>query len=332
MHVVEVKSFGGPEVLRPGVAPDPVAGPGEVVVDVAAADVMFLDAKLRAGWGQDFFAIRSPYVPGGAVAGVVSAVGPDVDPAWVGRRVATPTAASGIGGGQPVGGYAERATAKVDTLAEVPEGLDLVRAAALVHDGRTALAVLGQAAVRPGEWVLVTAAGGGLGTLFVQLAPAAGARVIAAARGGAKLALAERLGATAVVDYDESGWADQVLELTGGAGVHVVFDGAGGKIGRDALGTVVEGGRFLGYGNAAGGFFNDDAEGVAAPGVTVLTLMDITRADGVDWPALGARALAAAAAGDFEVVVGQTFPLDRAAEAHAAIESRAAVGRTILTV
>ncbi|MCM6773547.1 zinc-binding dehydrogenase [Nocardia sp. CDC159] len=331
MRAVEVKSFGGPEVLAISEVPDPEPGPGEVVVDVAAADVMFLDTRLRSGWGLDFFPVEPPYVPGGAVAGVVSAVGPGVDPDWVGKRVATRTAASGIGGGLPIGGYAERALARADSLDELPTGLDFVRAAALVHDGRTALAVAQRAEPRAGEWVLITAAGGGLGTLLIQLARAAGSRVIAAARGAAKLDLARRLGANEVVDYDESGWADQVLELSGGDGVQVVLDGAGGRIGSDALGALSPGGRFLGYGNAAGGFAEFDTEAAAAQGITVVSLMDLTASVG-DWPALGRRAQAEVAADRLEVVVGQTFPLGEAAAAHAAMEARTAVGRTILTV
>ncbi|WP_280268299.1 zinc-binding dehydrogenase [Nocardia wallacei] len=331
MRVVQAKSFGGPEVLVPGEAPDPVAGPGEVVIDVAAADVMFLDARLRAGWGGDYFPLRVPYVPGGAVSGVVSAVGEGVDPEWIGKQVASATAASGIGGGLPIGGYAERALAKAHTLAEVPAGLDLVTAAALVHDGTTAMAVARLADLRPGEPVLITAAGGGVGTLLVQLARGRGATVIGAAHGDTKLGLARRLGAAEVVDYEEPGWADQVLELTGGAGVSVVLDGAGGEIGRNALGSTASGGRFLGYGNAAGGFAELDTDYAAREGITVLTLMDITNSD-TDWDALGSEALESAARGQLEVVVGQTFPLDQAAEAHAAIEARRAVGRTILTV
>ncbi len=331
MRVVRAESFGGPEVLVPGEAPDPVAGPGEVVVDVAAADVMFLDARLRSGWGLDFFPLHTPYVPGGSVSGVVSAVGPEVDPAWVGKRVATRTAASAVGGGLPIGGYADKALAQADALAELPAALDFVRAAALVADGRTAVAVAEYVDLRPGQWVLITAAGGGLGTLLIQLAHSAGARVIAAARGASKLALARRLGAEEVVDYDESGWTDRVLQASGGEGVAVVFDGAGGPLGCDALGTIASGGRFIGYGNAAGGFAEIDPGGAAAQGITVVMLPDLLQAD-IDWPAAGRRALEEAAAGKLEVTVGQSFPLEKAADAHSAIESRIAVGRTILTV
>jgi NADPH:quinone reductase len=111
----------------------------------------------------------------------------------------------------------------------------------------------------------------------------------------------------------------------------VVFDGAGGPIGNDAVGAVAPGGRFIGYGNAAGGFAEISADAAASGGVAVTMLPNLLQAD-IDWAAAGRRALEEAAAGSLEVVVGQQFPLDDAAAAHAAIESRAAVGRTILTV
>lgn len=329
MRTVEAKAFGGPEVLVVSEVADPVAGPGEVVVAVAAADVMFLDTLLRSGAGRNFFPVEPPFVPGGAVAGVVRSVGPGVDAEWIGRRVATPTAASGIGGGTPTGGYAEQALAKVETLAVVPDELSLPQAVALVHDGRTAFAVANRAAVQPGEWVLITAAAGGLGTLLIQLTRAAGGRVVAAARGEAKLALAQRLGAEAVVDYSREGWVDQVRDLTGG--VQVVLDGAGGDTGRATLAAAAPGARIIGYGNAAGGFAAMDMEAAAAQGITVVSLFELTAGE-TDWNALHDQAQAEAAAGRLEVVIGQSFPLEDASAAHAAIAARTAAGRTILTV
>ncbi|TQM25772.1 zinc-binding dehydrogenase [Nocardia bhagyanarayanae] len=331
MRVVQATEFGGPEVLAVREIPDPTPGPGQVVVQVAAADVMFLDTRLRGGWGSEYFKIETPYVPGGAVAGVVVEVGAEVDPAWIGKRVATSTAASGIGGGQPIGGYAEKALAKAETLIEVPEGLSLEQAVALSHDGKTALAVFDRAAIKPGEWVLVTAAGGGLGTLLIQLARSAGAHVVAAARGRAKLELAERLGAHAVVDYSEPDWSAEVRAATGGAGVNVVLDGAGGDLGAAATEAIADHGRFLGYGAAAGDFAELDRDGLAARDIEVLGLFDITGAD-TDWNALARGIQDAVAAGDIEVVIGQTFPLEEADRAHAAIELRKSLGRTLLTL
>ncbi|WP_433679808.1 zinc-binding dehydrogenase [Nocardia sp. CA-119907] len=332
MRAVHAAEFGGPEVLSVREVPGLVAGPGQVVVDVAAADVMFLDVQLRSGWGTEFFKIEPPYVPGGAVAGVVASVGADVDPSWVGRRVTTQTAASGIGGGQPIGGYAEQSLAKAETLVPVPDGLSLSQAVALAHDGKMALAIFDRAAIRPGEWVLITAAGGGLGTLLIQLARAAGANVVAAARGSAKLELASRLGAHAVIDYSEPDWSAKARAATGGKGANVVLDGAGGTLGAGAIAAAADGGRFLGYGAAAGQFADVDREAVAARDIGVLGLFDLTDNDDIDWHALAERSLAEAVAGRLEVVIGQSFPLEQADRAHATIESRTAIGRTVLTV
>ncbi|QIS10645.1 zinc-binding dehydrogenase [Nocardia arthritidis] len=331
MRAVYATEFGGPEVLRVRETPDPAPGPGEVVVDVAAADVMFLDTRLRGGWGTQYFKLTPPYVPGGAVAGVVTAVGPGVAESWLGKRVSTITAASGIGSGTPTGGYAEKALAKADSLIEVPDELGPAQAVAVAHDGRTALGVHNRAALQPGEWVLITAAGGGLGILLIQLARAAGAQVIAAARGTTKLELVTRLGADAVIDYTEPGWADKARAITGGSGVHVVFDGAGGDLGATALDAIADGGRFLGYGASAGEFATMNREAAAARGITVIDLREITAGE-TDWHGLAERALREAAEGRLEVVIGQSFPLHEADRAHAAIENREAIGRTVLVL
>ncbi|MFB7878402.1 zinc-binding dehydrogenase [Nocardia sp. NPDC056064] len=330
MRAVQVKEFGGPEVLEVREVPVPQPDSGEVRVDVEVADVMFLDTRLRSGWGLDFFALNLPYVPGGAVGGVVDAVGAGVDPGWVGKRVVSQTAASGIGGGVPTGGYAEHALAKAETLVEIADGLSTEQAVALAHDGRTALALFDRAAVTPDTWVLVTAAAGGLGTLLTQLCVAAGAKVVAAARGTDKLALATRLGASAVVDYSEQGWAERVREITGG-GARIVFDGAGGSLGAAALRATADAGLFLGYGSAAGGFVETGAETAVARGVTVLGLFDVVGGP-IDWSALARRAQAEVVAGRLEVIVGQTFPIDRVRDAHTSIENRSALGRTLLTI
>jgi NADPH2:quinone reductase len=128
-------------------------------------------------------------------------VGEGVDPGWAGRRVITHT---GEHGGQ--GGYAQKAVARADALIPVPGSVGPREAAALLHDGPTALGLADGALLRPGQWVLVLGAGGGMGLLLVQLARAAGAQVIGAARGQRKLDLVRELGADAVADYSEPGW------------------------------------------------------------------------------------------------------------------------------
>jgi NADPH:quinone reductase len=163
-------------VLTPRRAPDPVAGPGQVVIRTAAVDVLFIDTAIRAGRAVDFFDIRPPYVPGNGVSGEVISTGDEVDPGWAGRSVVVHTGQ--LGGS---GGYAGQAVAGAADLIPVPAGLGLPEAAALLHDGATAIRQLTAAAIRPGEPILVTAAAGGMGVLLVQLARAAGGRVIGAA-------------------------------------------------------------------------------------------------------------------------------------------------------
>jgi NADPH2:quinone reductase len=245
-----------------------------------------------------------------------------VDPGWVGRRVVARTEG---------GGYAERAVVPAEGLVPVPDGLGLLEAAALLHDGPTALGLVEGAGMRPGEWALVLAAGGGMGTLLVQLARAAGARVVGAARGEGKLGLVRELGAEVAVDYSEAGWPGRVREATGGAGPDVVFDGVGGRIGEEAFGITSRGGRFSAHGAASGNFADVDPQDAERRGVSVVGIERVQFAP-ADARRLAGQAMSEAAAGRLRPVVGQTFPLDRAADAHAAMEARGVVGKTLLLV
>jgi NADPH2:quinone reductase len=318
IRVIRAEQYGGPEVLRVTEAPEPVAGPGQVVAEVAVADVLFVETQIRGGWGREYFSVRPPYVPGMGMAGQVIATGEGVDPGWAGRRVVARTGEQGA--------YAERVAVPADHLVAVPDGVGLREAAALLNDGATALGLAEGTGFRSGEWVLVTAAGGGLGILLVQLAHAAGARVVGAARGKRKLDVIREMGADAAVDYSEPGWDERVRAITGGAGVGAVFDGAGGEIGRTAFGLTVDGGRFSGHGAPAGGFAVPEGRGVTVRGIEQVQFAP------EDSRRLTELALSEAAAGRLRPFIGQTFPLDRAADAHAAIEAREVVGKTLLLV
>ena len=325
MLVVEAARFGGPDVLTPVQAADPVPGPGEVVIASVASDVLFVDTMIRAGRGTGFFPIRPPYVPGGGVAGTVAAVGDGVPASsWLGRRVIAHT--GGAGGG---GGYAERAAVALVDGAAVRDGLDLLPAAAIIHDGPTALRILKLADVRPGESVLVLGAAGGMGILLVQLLVAAGARVIGAARGPAKVAAVRSAGAAVAVDYGSPGWTSAVLDATAGTGPAVVLDGVGGQLGLDAYGVIADGGRFSAHGAPSGGFTSIDAASASRRKVTVTGLGDLQVRPG-DRAELARELLPDVAAGRVRPLVGQTFPLAEAARAHALIEARGAVGKTLL--
>lgn len=321
MRIIEVTEFGGPEVLALRHVPDPVPGPGEVVVDVAIADVLWVETKIRGGHGKPFFDHQPPYRAGVGVAGTVAATGDGVDPAWRGRRVVTGTGEDG--------GYVERARVPADGLVPVPDEVSLTDAAALLHDGTTATAIADLVAIKPGDRVLVTAAGGGLGALLVQLAHAAGGHVVAAARGAAKLQRLRRLGADATVDYSQPGWVDEVRAAVGA--LDVVLDGAGGEYGHAAFDLVAPGGRISAHGTPAGEFAVPQPEAAAARGITVTGIQDVRLTPERFRDYLG-QVLAAAAAGRVTPLVGQVYPLERAAEAHAAIEARAVTGKTLLSV
>ena len=327
---VRAREFGGPEVLVPVSLPAPEPGPGEAVIAVTAADVLFVDAMIRSGQARDYFPQRPPYIPGNGVAGRVAAVGDGADPAWAGRLVVARTGAHGGSGG-----YSERVRLPADRLVAVPEGVDARTAAALLHDGATALGLLAGTPVKPGDTVLLTGAAGGMALLLAQLCRAAGARVIGAARlDGAprraeKLAAIRGAGPAVVVDYGAPGWTGQVTEACGGGGPQVVFDGVGGPLGLAAFGITADGGRFSAHGAPGGGFAPVPAADAAARGITVRGIEQVQYPPGRH-AELVRQALAEAAAGRLRPVIGQVFPLRRAADAHAALAARSAIGKTLL--
>ncbi|MFI0371174.1 zinc-binding dehydrogenase [Actinomadura sp. 1N219] len=315
MRVIEVKEFGGPEVLEVRETPAPVAGPGEVVIALAAADTMFVETRIRAGRAREFFDTSPPYVPGGGGAGEVVGVGTGVDPAWIGRRVVVSV---------ENGGYAEQVVAPLENVLPIPDGLGLDEAAALLHDGVTALCVFEGTEVKAGDTVLLVGATGGMGVLLVQLAHAQGARVVAAARGARKLELARALGADVVLDYSKPGWTDEILGK-----VDVVFDGVGDEIGLAAFAATKNGGTFSAHGATLGGFTAADPQEAERRGVTLRGIRDVQISKNERMRLLGS-ALEKAAEGVIRPVIGQTFPLENAAEAHAAIENRTVLAKTLL--
>jgi NADPH2:quinone reductase len=314
MQAIVVQAFGGPEVLRPADVPDPVPVAGQVVVDVELASVTFVETQQRAGRPpHPSMQPQLPWIPGNGVGGVVSQVVDDVDAGLVGMRVVTTTGGSG--------GYATRVAVSAEGLLAVPDGVSLEDATALLADGRTAVALARRAEIREGETVLVLAAGGGVGSLLVQLAVGTGATAVGAASSERKLVLARALGAAHTVDYTQRGWVDDLVE------VDVVFDGVGGELGLESLARVRPGGRVLSFGQASGTFTESSTGALARRGVTMLRG---TGARPDESGALSAIALAEAAAGRLKPHVGQVLPLERAAGAHAAIEARTTLGKTLL--
>jgi NADPH:quinone reductase len=325
MHAIRQHEFGPAEVLRYEEVPDPEPAEGEVRIAVEAAGVHLVDTNIRQGPGSSPFpAPELPYTPGREVAGVVDAVGLGADAAWVGQRVVTH-----LGRDPRIGGYAERTVVAAESLHELPAGLDAPTAVAAIGTGRTAVAVLDVAALTADDVVLVTAAAGGMGSLFLQAARNAGALGVGVAGGPDKVALAERSGAAVAVDYLQADWPDQVRAALGDRSVSLVLDGVGGEAGRAAFDLLGIGGRVVMFGYSSGSPIELTTADLMARSLTVTWGIGARLFQPGALRAYETTALAEAAAGRLVPVV-QTFPLAEAAKAHIALETRQTTGKVVL--
>ena len=324
MHAIRLHAFGPAANLRYEEVDDPRPGPGQVRIAVAACGVHLIDTALRAGRPMGPLPLPDlPTIPGREVAGVVDAVGPEVDERWVGRRVVAHL-------GPASGGYAELAVREAEALHRLPDGLADDAAVAMIGTGRTALAILEVAALTAQDVVLVTAAAGGLGSLLVQAARDAGATVVGVAGGAAKVQRVVQLGAALAVDYSAPDWSVAVRGGLDGREVTVALDGVGGAVGRGALELLGAGGRLILFGFSSGTPTELSAGDLFGRGITVSAAIGarMARRPG-GLRDLEEQALAAAADGRLVPLV-QRFALAEAAAAHEAIESRATIGKTVL--
>ena len=312
MRAIQIQEFGGPEVLELVELPDPEPGEDEVVVEVARAGMNFADTHQRQ---NDYLAkAELPLIPGGEVSGRT----PD------GRRVAAMLMN---------GGYAEKVAVPRAALVPIPDDVDDDQAAGILLQGLTAwslLRVCGR--LEQGESVVVQAAGGGTGTLAVQLARKIGAgRVIALASTPEKRELAQRLGAHAAVDSRSDELADEILAANDGKPVDVVLEMAGGAAFEACLSTLAPFGRLVTFGIAS----REPNE------VMSQKLMRTSRAVVGFWlvhlfqrPDLLERGISelleAVAAGKLEVVIGDTYPLSDVARAHEDLQGRGTQGKLLL--
>ena len=242
MKALVCSAYGTLDDLRVGALPDPVPGPGEVLIDVRAAGANFPDVLIVQGRYQ--FKPEPPFAPGGEVAGVVSAVGPGVERFRPGDRVMAATL---------WGGFAEKTVAKERQVMAIGEGLDDETASAIgITYGTSYHALKDRAALRPGETLLVLGAAGGVGIAAVEIGAAMGATVIAAASSEEKLAMARAHGAHHGIDYGREDLRARLKDLTGGRGVDVIYDPLGGAFSEQALRSIAWEGRFLVVGFAAG--------------------------------------------------------------------------------
>jgi NADPH2:quinone reductase len=322
---VVLDEFGPPANLTLRELPDVVPGEGQVRVVVKAAGVHLVDTALRRGVQRGPIPLPPlPHVPGREVAGVVDAVGPKADPAWVGRRVVAHLGATATGG------YSSLAVTAQETLHVAPD-LGFPEAVALVGTGRMAVSVADVASFRRGDVVLITSAAGGVGTLVVQMAKRAGALVVGLTSGAAKGRQALANGADVAVDYRVSGWPEEVRRALDGRGVTVAIDGVGGAAGRAVLELLDVGGRLVIIGFAPGeevtAVSTDDLVSRGISAASALGTRTLQRPGGLR--GLEIEALRLGGEGQLHPAV-QCFPLADAARAHEALESRSAYGKVVL--
>jgi NADPH:quinone reductase len=322
MRAIRLHEFGPAENLVYEEVPDPVPAAGEVLIAVEAAGVHLMDTALRAGTagGGPVPLPTLPTIPGREVAGRVEGVGLGVDGSWAGKRVVVHL-------GPVPGGYAEKAVAKVESLHEIPDHLDGATAVATIGTGRTAIGILDQAALTSDDVVLITAAAGGMGSLFVQAARNVGATVVGLAGGTAKADQVRALGAQYAFDYSAPDWPEEVRAALGERNITVVLDGVGGPNGRHAFDLLGTGGRILLFGWSAG-----------AP-VEISTQSLITRGLTATWAigpkliphlrTLESKALTESTEGHWRPLT-TTYPLAKAADAHRALEHRETTGKVVL--
>lgn len=321
MRIVQVHQFGSPEVLTVEEGAEPQAGAGQVVIKVEAAGVAFGDTLVRSGK----YPFPLPYVPGFEVGGRIIQVGPDGDQSLMGKLVVAQTPHNS-------GGYAEQAVVDASSVFHVPAGLSVEQAVGVSLSGQTAVTLLKAMDIQAGQTILITAAAGSLGSQMLQLARTFGAgTVIGAARGRQKLDLISQLGADAAIDYSEDDWVEQVRKATGGKGADVVLDAVGGTVGHQAFEATAKGSGRLGvYGFSSGSWAKIETRELATQAISVISPIDIAFSKPQEMHANADFALAEAAAGRLKAIIGQTYPLEHAAEAHTALEARRTTGKTLL--
>jgi NADPH2:quinone reductase len=321
MHAVMLREFGPAENLTYEEVPDPKPGAGEVRVAAEVSGVHQVETVVRAGLPLGPPLPELPTVFGSEVAGVVDAVGADVDPGWVGVRVVTAMVRSGA--------YAESVLADAAQLQTIPEGVSYETAVAMIRTGATAIGMLDIAELTGDDTVLITSAAGGIGRLLVQYAHRLGATVVGAAGGPAKAGAVRALGADIAVDYRRPGWDDEVRDALGGRRVTAALDGVGGGIAEAAFGLIADHGRMVSIGASSRTYFTADPGTLKERDITVLNALTAMISDPSRWPGHERRALEAAASGDFVPTV-QAFRLADAAAAHTALAGRETTGKVVL--
>jgi NADPH:quinone reductase len=320
VRAIVVTEHGGPEVLAVEDRPDPEPGTGQLLVDVDAIGVNYRDVYEREGGGTH--AAETPHPAGVEGAGVVAEVGEGVSRFSPGDRVAWSNAP---------GSYAERVLVGDNAAVKLPDGVSTELAAALILQGCTAhyLATTTYP-IQGGDTVIVHAAAGGVGLLLTQIAKRRGGRVIATTSTEEKAELARGAGADETIGYE--GFAERARELTGGEGVHAVYDGIGAATFDESLSALRPRGYMVLYGAASG---PPPPVEIAKLNAKSLFLTRPTLAHygqtGPELPVRAGELLEWVAAGELDVRIGGRYPLADAARAQSDLESRSTTGKLLLT-
>jgi NADPH:quinone reductase len=319
MRAIQLRETGGPEVLRITEVPTPEPGEGELLVDIAAAGVNYIDTYHRTGR----YPLDLPVVVGMEGAGTVRAIGAGVTGFAVGDRVAWP---------HSFGSYAESLTMPAARVVRVPEGVDDEVAATLLQSMTAHYLLHDSYPVQAGDTVLVHAAAGGMGLLLTQWATALGVRVIGTVSTAEKEKLAREAGAAEVIRYDEREFAPEVRRLTDGEGVAAVYDGVGATTFDGSLASVRGRGSLVVYGSASGPVPPFDLQRLNAAGGVFLSRPSLAHylVEDAELARRGGAVLEAIGSGKITPLIGGRYPLADASRAHADLESRRTTGKLLL--
>jgi NADPH:quinone reductase len=319
---IRIHEYGGPEVLKWEDVEIGSPGPGQARLRQTAIGLNYIDTYHRSG----LYPLPSlPAVIGMAAAGVVEEVGEGVTAVRPGQRVAYAS--------PPVGAYAEQRLMPADRLVALPEGIDDKFGAATLLQGMTAQYLLRRTyRVQSGDPVLVHAAAGGVGSILCQWAKHLGALVIGTVGSDDKAAIAKQNGCDHTIIYSRENFAERAREITGGAGVAVVYDGVGKATFEGSLDCLRLLGMMVSYGNASGPVPPFEPAILSQKGslfFTRPTLMHYT-AKAEDLQATATELFDVVQSGHVRIAVNQTYPLREAAQAHRDLEARKTTGSTVL--
>ncbi|MEO7987558.1 MAG: quinone oxidoreductase [Gemmatimonadales bacterium] len=320
MKAVRVHTVGGPENLRYDDVTVPSPAPGQLLFRVEAVGVNFIEIYHRTG----LYKVPLPFTLGSEAAGTVEAIGAGVTGWKVGDRVATASA---------VGAYADRALVIADRAVPLPDGVSTHLGAAVMLQGLTAHYLTHSTwPLAPGNVCLVHAAAGGTGLLICQMAKRLGARVIGTTSTEEKAVLARAAGASDVILYTKTDFVTEVKRLTGGAGVQVVYDSVGRTTFLPGFGCLAPRGVMVLFGQSSGAVDPIDPQMLNKGGSLFLTRPSLAHytanRDDLVWRSKDV--LGWVADGSLKVTIGAEYPLERAADAHRAIEGRATTGKVLL--